>query len=75
MNKYEQIDYAELEELSVVGGADGVGAGTDTNSAVVASVAITTVEITNLVSVISGATIAWSMLFSCTKNKVTCKRK
>ena len=69
MNKYEEINYDELEELSAIGGMDS-NAITTANSA--ATAVITTVEITIALTVL---TVAASTLYSCTKNKVTCKRK
>lgn len=70
--KYEEINYNELEDLAVIGG-------TDTNAITTADSAATTVAttaaVTTAVTAVTALTVAWSNLYSCTKNKITCKRK
>ena len=75
MKKYEQINYDELEELSVNGGMDGNALTTANSDVVIGSVMFTTYEITQLTIALSAMSIAYSNLYSCTKNKATCKRK
>ncbi|EQK48653.1 hypothetical protein C671_0365 [[Clostridium] bifermentans ATCC 19299] len=75
MNKYEKINYDELEELSIVGGMDANAITTADSDVVVASIAYTTYELTQLTVALSAVSIAYSKLYSCTKNKVTCKRR
>ena len=75
MNKYEKINYEELEELSVVGGSDGNAMVTANSDVVVSSLMFTTYELAALTIAATGVSAAWSTLFSCTKNKVSCKRK
>ncbi|MDK2562295.1 hypothetical protein QOZ84_01945 [Romboutsia sedimentorum] len=49
---------------------------TNANSnVVVASIAYTTYELTQLTVALSAVSVAASKLYSCTKNKVTCKRR
>lgn len=67
--KYEEINYNELEDLAAIGGSD-TNAITTADSAV--TTVVTSVEATIALTML---TIAWSTLYSCTKNKVTCKRK
>ena len=65
--KYEEISYDELEQLALVGGSDS-------NAITTADSAITTTTIQ--VSIAATAlTVAWSILYSCTKNKAQCQRK
>lgn len=75
MSKVEIINYEELEELSAVGGADSYAMAGANSDVLVSGLVFTTYELAQLTIAATTVSIAWSALFSCTKNKVTCKRK
>ena len=71
MNKFEELNYDQLEELSVMGGNDS-GSAIAPNSALTSLAAWTAVI--SAISTVTGVSVGFSALYSCSKNKAACDR-
>jgi len=75
MKCYSELDLDELEKLSAVGGSDLDGTRADSAVASTITSLVVTEALTQAVTAVTVLTLGASTLFSCSKNKVVCKRK
>lgn len=69
--KFEALNMKELEELSIYGGSEGEGTGRSAVASIVVSASITLSEALSVATALSGVTVAFSALISCSNH---CKK-